>query len=902
MGPTDMRLLPRPYGGYELLERMGSGAMAEIFRARRAGAAGFERYVVIKRLLPQLAQDPRYVELFVGEAKLAAEIQHKNVVQVLELGLGEDGELFIAMEEAGIDLVRLLERARAAGIRVPPWLAVHIVTEVLEALAFAYDLVDANGRRRNVVHRDVTPANVFVSPVGDVKLGDFGLAKDGSRPDTWAPLEAHGSPAYMAPELHAGTLADHRSDLFAAGVILWEGLTGRRLFDAPTVPEMKSLVWRAPRIAPSELAPDVPAELDPIVLSTLEIDPERRPRSARELSLALRDVLTRMNGSRQIIDVRTLVGRILSTSPRGRLEVPSAPQPPSASPFAPAPVIVRSTASSPPPLPPTTDALPPTFADADPGESLAPRPTAPVRAPTGESAPLRIPKEPSGPKLRAPTQERPRVPTSEGPRTSWDADGVKTPSKPLVTADLPRIAPRRTPTAEAGSMGSKTPSRPLRVPTGEAEPIRARALTPLPAPAPSENGETTYAIIKKTKPRIPMRGEPGTMETDDVLVAHAAQAPIPALPSERETRDIVRPSKGGGGAHTWREATSSGPPSEGVSANPGPWDVIPSSGTDTPVSDHLWEPHRGPHAFWLRAGTGFALGPCTFEEVLLSLKASASTARSMIEVSGDGVRWMRATRFAELTGEAPESDRPMSAVISSGRIEDTSTTALFGRIGLERATGRLDLERRTTRQDHRATLHVVRGEPVHVSLNVPGFALHELLFADGSASPSELAACMHVVVTAGRPLDEIVAERGSINLEQLRPRVMRARLEQLVAWDQGSYTFSVEPPRPEPAFAQTLPSLLPTMLARAQTADQLRAKLLPLLDVALERTEIFERILDELALDPVQREGVAPFGATRNLREAILYSEAGERFALTLAFILHELGALRVRRSAPTQA
>src|SRR5262245_27747813 len=182
--------------------------MAEVFRARLPGIAGFEKIVVIKRLHPHFAADQGMVQMFVDEAKLAANVQHKNVVQVYELDRLENGQLFIVMEYInGVDLKKLLRHAERVGVRIPPWFSIFVLTEVLDALNHAYELVDDRGQRRNIVHRDVSPENIFISTNGDVKLGDFGVARDDTRPDPYAG-EAKGKLGYMAPEQLAGERLD----------------------------------------------------------------------------------------------------------------------------------------------------------------------------------------------------------------------------------------------------------------------------------------------------------------------------------------------------------------------------------------------------------------------------------------------------------------------------------------------------------------------------------------------------------------------------------------------------------------------------------------------------------------------------------------------------------------------
>lgn len=222
--------LPARFGKYELIRHLATGGMAEIFLARSFGVEGFEKHLVIKRILPSLARDPRFVSMFVKEAKITAGLAHPNIVQIYELDrVGADH--YIAMEYIrGRDLVRLCRHLRARRERLPVALAVTITASALRGLAYAHSLTDTRGRRLNLVHRDVSPHNIMISFQGEVKLFDFGIARlfgpDAER--TGRP--GGGKFAYMSPEQASGQPLDGRSDIFSAGVVLYELLTGGRLF------------------------------------------------------------------------------------------------------------------------------------------------------------------------------------------------------------------------------------------------------------------------------------------------------------------------------------------------------------------------------------------------------------------------------------------------------------------------------------------------------------------------------------------------------------------------------------------------------------------------------------------------------------------------------------------------
>jgi serine/threonine protein kinase len=268
------------FGGYVLTARLGRGGMADVFRARREGAAGFERVVVVKKILSSHNEDPQFVQMFINEAKIAAQLTHPNIAQVFELG-DHDGELFMVLEYVkGKDLLRLLKtlaKRRPDAPMMPPSCAAYVMREVCRGLGHAHEHCDDNGGARPIVHRDISPQNIMLSYDGVVKLVDFGIAKalDGAR-ETTRTGSLKGKFAYMAPEQIGGRPASPSSDIFSAGVVLHEMLTGRRLFkgttDYDTLQKVQTLT--VPR--PSTMSPDVSAELDAIVAQALTRDTSQR--------------------------------------------------------------------------------------------------------------------------------------------------------------------------------------------------------------------------------------------------------------------------------------------------------------------------------------------------------------------------------------------------------------------------------------------------------------------------------------------------------------------------------------------------------------------------------------------------------------------------------------------------
>jgi serine/threonine-protein kinase len=218
------RALPCRFGRYTLFDRIGHGGMADIYLARVRTELGAARLCVVKEVAPRHADGERFAEMLAAEARLAARLRHASVVQVEDLGR-EDGALFIAMEYVeGLDLRELLRRAARQRVSVPVEFSLLVIAEALRALAYAH--------RMGVIHRDVSPSNVLVSFDGEVKLCDFGIARAAGVADLTADEALQGKAGYMSPEHARGEAIDERADVFAAGILLWELLAGRRLYGA----------------------------------------------------------------------------------------------------------------------------------------------------------------------------------------------------------------------------------------------------------------------------------------------------------------------------------------------------------------------------------------------------------------------------------------------------------------------------------------------------------------------------------------------------------------------------------------------------------------------------------------------------------------------------------------------
>ncbi len=282
----------RQIGRYEVIRKIATGGMAELFLARFVGPGGFEKRCALKRILPQFASDQVFTRMFLNEARVTAMFDHPNLVQIFELGQDDRGQFFIAMELVnGINLRQLLHLARERQIAIPPELAAFMMTQALDGLAYAHGFHDPDGRPLNLVHRDISPQNILVSYEGAVKLVDFGIVKGSSISGETQAGMLKGKVTYMSPEQASGERMDGRSDLFSLGVCFYELIAQERPFVA--VNELMTLkaILEKPPVALTRYVPDVPEAIERAIYRALEKNPEDRYHSAREFHLELTAIL-----------------------------------------------------------------------------------------------------------------------------------------------------------------------------------------------------------------------------------------------------------------------------------------------------------------------------------------------------------------------------------------------------------------------------------------------------------------------------------------------------------------------------------------------------------------------------------------------------------------------------------
>ena len=283
---------PRPFGKYLLLRQLAIGGMAEVYLARQSGPAGFEKECVIKRILPSLAADQQFVNMFLDEARIAARLSHPNIVQIFDLGSIGESDYFLAMEHVhGVDLQQIEEAESQRGGRIPLAIAVRISSNVAEGLEHAHRATDARGKALGLVHRDVTPSNVIVSFDGVGKILDFGIAKAVAKKGRTEVGVIKGKIPYMSPEQVQGEALDFRSDIFSLGTMLYELTTGHKPFDGEGPADLSMKILHSDPKPPDFYVERFPTALREVIARAMAKKPADRFQSARELHEELEEFL-----------------------------------------------------------------------------------------------------------------------------------------------------------------------------------------------------------------------------------------------------------------------------------------------------------------------------------------------------------------------------------------------------------------------------------------------------------------------------------------------------------------------------------------------------------------------------------------------------------------------------------
>ncbi len=308
---------------YRVIRKIDSGGMAEVFLGEAESLEGFKKRVAIKRVLPHLVENRKFLAMFLDEARLSIRFNHANVVQTFDIGRSGN-TYFVVMEYIdGTNLKSVMEDLRRRGEKIPVELAVFIGIEICRGLAYAHGFCDQSGKPLEIVHRDVSPPNILLSRQGEVKIVDFGLAKATSQLETTDPGVVKGKFAYLSPESARALPVDHRADIFACGIILYEILTSKRLFLGENDVQTVELVRHAQIPSIASYNPDVPESLETIVRKALAADPQDRFQGCNELAETLAGFLFEYGRRVTSFDLQRLVEKVATEEEKKKVIRPS---------------------------------------------------------------------------------------------------------------------------------------------------------------------------------------------------------------------------------------------------------------------------------------------------------------------------------------------------------------------------------------------------------------------------------------------------------------------------------------------------------------------------------------------------------------------------------------------------
>ncbi|MBN2801466.1 MAG: protein kinase [Deltaproteobacteria bacterium] len=530
---------PVPFGKYYLLDRISVGGMAEVFKAKSFGVEGFERLLAVKRILPSIAEDEEFITMFIDEAKIAVQLTHANIAQIFDLGKVGDA-YFIAMEYVeGKDLRAIFDRMRKKGQTVPIPMAAYVTMKMCEGLDYAHNKKDTTGQDLNLVHRDVSPQNILVSFDGQVKVIDFGIAKAAGKAGKTQAGILKGKFGYMSPEQVRGMPLDRRSDIFAVGIVLWELLTGERLFIGESDFSTLEKVRNVDIVPPSTFNKRIPADLEKIILKTLSKEVADRYQSAMDLhddlqswmytsgsffsrkdlaafqAEVFRDDIEKIASQNEKIDENLLRSSVPPppTPAAPRVTAPPAPPRPGGATMPPSPP--RSTAV---PAPPRATAIPPG----------PPRPTAP-----GSAAPP--------------------MPSPKATMLGMPAVNVQTTS-PTLPPDLSggRVASAQKPAVNMEWDDDEEPTNILNKNTAAqmaAATNRPAPTQPAPAPVQHQSAPMPFPQRESSSQKIPYENENstgGSSKGNKALVIGIAAGILVAIILSMVVYKLIGKSSGGG--------------------------------------------------------------------------------------------------------------------------------------------------------------------------------------------------------------------------------------------------------------------------------------------------------------------------------------------------------------------
>ena len=791
---------PVGFGRYSLIERLAVGGMAELYLATSPGEHGFTKKVVIKRLLPHLADDQTYNAMFIDEAKLTARLVHPKIAQTFELGKVDDA-LYIAMEYVdGIDVLALLREFAARRRRIEPQLAVWIAHEVLDALDYAHALPDEQGNAMGVVHRDISPSNVLLSIRGDVKLVDFGIARatDPGRSHKTKSGTLKGKYGYMSPEQVVEEAVDARSDVFSVGVVLAELLSGRRLFAAPNELDVLLMVRDAKLSRLDKYGMDIEPALNELVRKALRKSPDDRWQGAAAFREALAEWLFdhrhRMS-NKQVADVVHDLGAAVEARrgaamqeaqshatidergdrPPGAVDVDATAGRRSPSETDGAPIMIIEGGDSMPVISVSYDGtadeseatkLPVSVSDlaATAGQSMAAAATPASKradaAPRARSPAVQVPQ------LSPPTREA-SAPVAIPPHT--DAPSVP---RPVAGSRPPSSTPAggtpalsRTPSVGRTSTYSQTSAQVHDRPRSDEMPRQPAQRTPPTSPArtspptPPQVGRTLTPTARRPTPERERERERGS--------AHDVTAPNPRTPTSDHVRRTTSELDPRG-----RELTAS----------------MMEGAVEVAIADTI------------SAAVEAIMEPLARTSTL----SEDSIARAFDDLKDQLPRYEGTLPSAEeLSRKRPPTPPALSDIAEppddAGELSTTSPLRVLFRLMTARATGLLVVVIGGIKKD----IYVRDGQPEYVSSNVASELFGNYLVTKGVLSDGELAMALAMMPHYGGKLGDTLVGLGLLKpLEVFRhlTRQVRSKIIDVCTWTKGSFAWYAGRENPREAF------------------------------------------------------------------------------------------------------
>jgi hypothetical protein len=723
---------PIPFGRYQLVERLAVGGMAELFKARVVGAHGFQKPVVIKKILPHLAADPSFVAMFIDEAKITARLDHPKIAQVLELGTIEE-QLYIAMEYVdGPDVLALLRACAHRKQVLPAHIAVHIAHEVLDALDYAHRARDDDGSPLGIVHRDISPSNVLISRRGDVKLADFGIAHAVERQQKTQAGTLKGKYGYMSPEQVVGGDLTGRSDLFSVAIVLAEMLMGRRLFTAPNDLDVLLMVRDVRLDRLDKYGGHIPASLREVMTRAFAREPKDRYATAGEFRDALSNWLFDQRVRVSPADLATLVDSLNATQHKTPLPGPLPQAPDAAAAAAGAKPAQRGTLAGP--------------------STKARQIQAEEAARVGRAAAAQLKVAEGTPAAPAP----PATPAASAPAGKGGAAGTGTQRAPTVPA---------TPLAVALELGESDPAQggvvALVSESGESGPVIV-----------IEGLDDAHAVAASSRAASggARRGvEPGAGDDDDVEAALARL--------------------GGGGGAAAPAAPASTPRGRTPGKSP-PAAVAPAARGSQPAarapqraaSTEDTSPSRSRPAAADSSGPK-DLGEVDFSDVNIELDL-VTPPGSRPRPSPEALESAR--RSPTLPPVPPKVGQVAEKPDLEGDFAVASPVHVLYKLAVEKASGLLVVEISAITKE----IYLANGAPEFVSSNVARELLGEYLVAQKVISAGELAMALAMMPHFGGKLGDTLVGLGLMKpLDVFRhlTRQVRDKIVDVCTWQKGAY-------------------------------------------------------------------------------------------------------------------